>query len=241
MKIKDIILEYKEAYLYHTTDIFSAIRIWQSDDLRGGSGPSDGKTKFSGASTTRNYNYALGYLRGSHYYSGVIFWLNQDLIKQDIGRRRLRGYDWFVDAEPNTLNVDANRRDDFQDTDRFETVITKGGLTPFRKYVAKMEVWLPRTHDRLPPQPNERPWDRAANDTKNPDKWNTNIRIDQELIDSWLKDPMLRGAWEAMKRDPRTDIKTELGKPSVYQGKQIEPKVQFNTEHPAYDASLEYD
>jgi hypothetical protein len=92
-------------------------------------------------STTRNYNYALGYLKnlgGQYGIGGVIFTLDQDLLRRDIGRRRMPGTDWFKGEPPSSSSDEFKRRDDYLDTDRFETLI-KGGLKPFRKYVKRFK------------------------------------------------------------------------------------------------------
>lgn len=253
MRINEIITEnlneWREAYLYHATSITAAIRIWQNDNLQGGTGPAnDKKNSFSGVSTTRNYNYALGYLRGFSYddTGGVIFWIDQDKVKRDLGRRRLRGYDWFVDNNPDDVSSEFQRRSDFNDTDRFETVITKGGLKPFRPYVAKIEIWLPKTSDKAPPPPNaseQERWDwennlgKYSSDYKNPDKGRINIRPDQDKINKWLTNPLDRKTWEALLKDSRTDVKSTPGLPHKHLGKFIHRKVQYDTEHPMYGGS----
>jgi hypothetical protein len=245
MRANEFITEWREAYLYHATSIPDSIRIWHQDWLRGGTGPIYGRTKFQGVSTTRNYNYALGYLIGNNRDStgGVIFWINQDLVKRDLGRRRLKGYDWFTDNEPDDTSDEFQRRSEFDDTDRFETVITKGGLHPFKKYVTKIEIWLPKTSDRMPP-PEELTPDQKRNwehnlgdynlDPKNPDKYRTNIRVDQKVMDRYLSTPAEKQTWLSMTSDPRCEIKQTPGLPRQYQGTYIRQKVQYDTDHPMY-------
>lgn len=248
MRINEILTEWKESYLYHATDIPSAISIWRSDSLRGGSGPTIGKTKFSGVSTTRNYNYALGYMKGDNTDSegSVIFWINQDLVKRDIGRRRLKGYDWFQDNKPDDTVDDFQFRSDSHDTDRFETVITKGGLTPFRQYVSKIEIWLPKTYDRAPlpaDASEDDKWQyhfstgKFAHDYKNPDKHRINIRPDEKIMGNYLSNPLDKLAWDAMLRDPRTDVKKAPGLPRTYQGKNIRIRRQYDHNHEMHAGS----
>lgn len=245
MRASEFITEWKEAYLYHATSIPNAIQIWRQDALTGGTGPSYGRTKFKGVSTTRNYNYALGYMTGDSYddQGGVIFWINQELVKQDLGRRRLKGYDWFSDNEPEDASDEFQRRSEFHDTDRFETVVTKGGLKPFRKYVAKLEIWLPKAFDKAPmPQglSTQQQWDWThqlgdyARNPKNPDAQQVNIRPNEEVLNRYLSDPLNKKAWDAMLADPRTEVKPNPGLPRRHQGKFITPKVQYDQNHPMY-------
>jgi hypothetical protein len=245
MRASEFITEWRESYLYHATSIPNAIQIWRQDALKGGTGPRYGRTKFKGVSTTRNYNYALGYMTGDNYddRGGVIFWINQELVKQDLGRRRLKGYDWFVDNDPDDTSDEFQYRSDFHDTDRFETVITKGGLTPFRKYVAKIEIWLPKAFDKAPmPQgldPTQQfQWTNQtgpyALDYKDPDKHRVNIRPNEEVMNRYLLDPLNKQAWSAMLADPRTDVKPNPGLPKKHQGKFITRRVQYDQNHPMY-------
>lgn len=205
MRANEFLNEYREAYLYHATSIPNAIRIWHDDALRGGTGPR-GKGGFKGVSTTRSYNYALGYMKGTSFddTGAVIFWIDQDAVKRDLGRRRLRGYDWFTDQEPDDMRYDFQRRSEIDDTDRFETVITQGGLKPFRKYVAKTEIWLPTTDN-----------------------------LGNNAMDAYLQKPENRVVWNALSADPRTDVKQEV-RPRKYQGAPIRAKVQYDTQHPMY-------
>ena len=233
MRVAEIITEWREAYLYHATTISGAISIWRADYLKGGTGPKYGKVPFKGVSTTRNYNYALGYLKGhvsSMDNGGVIFWINQDLVKRDLGRRRLKGFDWFQANEPEDSRDEFQFRSEMDDTDRFETVITNGGLHPFRKYVSKIEIWLPKTFDYDPNAQGPRV--SYAND---PDRGKINIRPDEQLMNMVLRDPNDKQAWNAIIQDPRTDVKKELGTPRIYQGASIRPKVQYDSNHPMYD------
>ena len=238
MRISEIITEWRESYLYHATSIPNAVRIWRSDSLRGTSGPGPAykPSALKGVSTTRNYNYALGYLTGTSFddTGGVIFWINQDLVKRDLGRRRLIGYDWFYDTQPDEVSDEFQFRSEKHDTDRFETVITKGGLTPLRKYVSKIEIWLPKTFDY---DPNFR--GPQVTSTDDPDRGKINIRPDEKVMAGYLSDPMDKKAWDAMLRDPRVDVKQRPGMPQKYQGKRITPKVQFDTRHPMYRGSDE--
>lgn len=246
MRIDEILTEWRESYLYHSTDIPSAITIWRTDNLRGGTGPSIGRNRFSGVSTTRSYSYALGYLNGNSTENegGVIFWLDQDLIKRDLGRRRLKGYDWFADNNPDDTSDEFQLRNWFKDTDRAEIVITKGGLSPIRKYVHKIEIWLPKTFDRepLPLNATERErfeWqNKIGNYSYNPnypDRGKINIRSDEEKISRYLRDPMDKKAWEAMIKDPRADIK--LGLPQTHLGKYVYPRKQYDYNHPMFNRS----
>ena len=244
MRANEFITEWREANLYHATSIPNAIRIWRDDALRGGTGPG-GSNGFRGVSTTRNYNYALGYMLGDNYddQGGVIFWIDQDLVKRDLGRRRLKGYDWFTDNNPDDTSDEFQRRSEFDDTDRFETVITKGGLKPFRKYVSKIEIWLPKAFDKAPAPPGLTPtqqhqWTNNtgefARDYKNPDKYNVNIRPNENVMAGYLSDPLNKKAWNAILQDPRTDVKSTPGLPRSYQGKNIRRKVQYDKNHPMY-------
>lgn len=244
MRINEILTEWREAYLYHATTIPGAISIWKADSLRGGSGPSVGKNQFRGPSTTRSYHYALGYMKNENRDNtgGVIFWINQELVKRDLGRRRLKGYDWFTDHDPSDTSDEFQRRSELHDTDRFETVI-KGGLTPFKKYLVKIEIWLPRTFDRAPP-PADADEDelfawrnrtgKYSLDPKDPYKGQINVRPDQEVIKKYTSDPAAKQAWESMLSDPRTDVKSELGMPKKYQGAPISIKRQYDRNHPMY-------
>ena len=236
MRVAEIITEWKEAYLYHATSIPNAIRIWRTDYLKGSTTGSDGKVPFKGVSTTRNYNYALGYMKGtaSDDTGGVIFWINQDLVKRDLGRRRLKGYDWFQANDPEGYRDEFEYRSEMHDTDRFETVITKGGLRPFRKYVSKIEIWLPKTFDYAPDAPNV-PY---AND---PDRGKINIRPNEQVMNMYLSDPIDKQAWNAIIQDPRTDVKKDPGVPRIYQGAPIKPKVQYDSNHPMYDPAYRND
>jgi hypothetical protein len=206
MRADEFLTEYREAYLYHATSIPSAIRIWRDDVLRGGTGPT-GKGGFKGVSTTRSYNYALGYMKGTSYddQGAVIFWIDQDSVKRDLGRRRLKGYDWFTDNDPDDVSGQFQRRSEIDDTDRFETVITQGGLKPFRKYIVKIEVWLPKSDSQ-----------------------------DNNAMDVYLQKPEDRAVWNALLADPRTDVKAEAGIPRKYQGAPIRAKVQYDPQHPMY-------
>lgn len=215
MLINEILTEWRESYLYHTTSIPSAVSIWRDDFLSGNTGPTVGHNKFSGVSTTRNYNYALGYLIGNNHDTagGVIFWINQDLVKRDLGRRRLKGYDWFQDRTPDDTIDDFQFRSELHDTDRFEIVITKGGLKPFRKYVAKIEIWLPEPKNLTPDQQDN---------------------SDETMLSNYFRNPLDKKAWKAMLRDPRTDVKKDPGLPKKYQGSTIRRKVQYDIGHPMY-------
>ncbi len=221
MRATEFLTEWRNDYLYHATSVPRAIDIWHEDNL--GKGAS--------VSTTRSYNYALGYLKNiaSGNYGGVIFWIDQNLLRQDIGRRRLKGTDWFVANEPTAVSNDFQRRSDMDDTDRFETLI-KQGLSPFRKYVAKIEVWLPKSREYDPNAPG---YTRMGD---HPDKNYINVRVNQELMNNnWFHNPINRKTWEALKQDPRTEIKGELGSPWKYQGKGIQIHQQFNQNHSMYD------
>lgn len=194
MRAIEFLTEWKEAYLYHATTIPALLKMWQQD-----------KMGFSGnVSTTRNYDYALGYLLNMSYgqHGGAIIWLNQDLLRQNIGRRRLPATDWFKGETPYDSRDDFQRRSDFHDTDRFETLI-KNGLSPLRKYVAKIEVWVPKN--------------------------------EQILNNNWLKDPIDRKTWEALQRDPRVEIKQEVGGQSMRFNKPVAYHKQYNQDHDMYD------
>jgi hypothetical protein len=198
-------------------------------------------------STTRNYNYALGYLKayGGRGPGGVIFTLDQDLLRRDIGRRRMPGTDWFSTrfhgGAPEDASDEFQRRRDDLDTDRFETLI-KGGLSPFRKYVKKIEIWLPKDRTLKPIPPGEDPMYRNRyTPGDDPDK-HYDVKLYGRLMkNNWLKDPVMRATWFAIRRDPRTEVKQELGYQKRHHGVPVDDRRQYDTNHPMYDPSRAID
>ena len=226
MRATEFLTEWREDYLYHATSVLNAIDSWRADKLGGNS-----------LSTTRNYMYALGYLKNNARMSGggCIFWLNQKLLRQDIGRRRMPGTDWFAVNDPTAVSDEFQRRSDIHDTDRFETLIT-GGLSPLRKYVVKIEIWLPANRTVKPTPPGEDPMYRYRFKPGDDPNQHHDLSVNTQLMNNnWLRDPLNRKAWEAMKRDPRTEIKSELGSPRKYQGVGIPNHRQFDPDHQMYD------
>lgn len=235
MRAQEFIAEWQEADLYHVTSIPAMLSMWRQDRL--GRGNED-------VSTTRNYNYALGYLRASRIPGGVIFTLDQDLLRRDIGRRRMPGHDWFQGEPPEDSSDEFQRRSDFHDTDRFETLILNG-LKPFKKYVKKIEIWLPVKRTPKPLQPGENLGRRAFYSGDDPDKYN-DLSVYTELMqNNWFRDPENKTAWDQILADPRTDLKKELGYPIKRHNVAIQPRYQYGTDHPMYDpekdeSSIEY-
>jgi hypothetical protein len=229
MRAKDFITEWKEADLYHATSINSMVSMWHSDKMGYG----------GNVSTTRSYNYALGYLQHISEYGrngGAIFTLDQDLLRRDIGRKRMPQTDWFRGEPPEDAVDDFRRRSDVDDTDRFETLI-KRGLSPFRKYVKKIEIWLPKKRTVKPTPPGKDIWYRHTSHPEDPD-FHYDVSSNDELLQSWLgRSPEMKATWAALLRDPRTEVKKELG----YQHKQhnvnVFPRQQYDADHSANQQS----
>jgi hypothetical protein len=202
MRAQEFLNEWQEADLYHATSIPSMLGMWYND-----------KMGFGGdVSTTRNYNYALGYLKSISTYGssgGVIFTLDQDLLRRDIGRRRMPSTDWFKGEPPESSSDEFRRRDDFLDTDRFETLI-KGGLEPFRKYVKKIQIWLPKKGEAV---------------------------HDELMQNNWFKNSKMKETWDALLRDPRTEVKQELGNQQKQYNVPVRSREQYGPDHPLYDPS----
>jgi len=236
-QVAEVITEWQEADLYHVTSIPSMLRMWHTDNIGLG----------GNVSTTRNYNYALGYLKanGGRGPGGVIFTLDQDLLRRDIGRRRMPGTDWFSTrfhgGAPEDASDEFQRRRDDLDTDRFETLI-KGGLSPFRKYVKKIEIWLPKDRTLKPIPPGEDPMYRNHyTPGDDPDK-HYDVKLYGRLMkNNWLKDPVMRATWFAIRRDPRTEVKQELGYQKRHHGVPVDDRRQYDTNHPMYDPSRAID
>lgn len=229
MRAIEFLNEWKEADLYHATSIPGMLNMWHKDQLGFN----------SDVSTTRNYNYALGYLNNISTYGsagGVIFTLDQDLLRRDIGRRRMPGTDWFKGEPPADSSDEFQRRSDFHDTDRFETLI-KSGLKPFRKYVKKIEVWLPKKRTVKPTPPGEDYMYRHRfNPGDDPDQ-HYDLSVNDKLMQSWFKDPVVKATWDALLADPRTEVKQELGAPKKQHNVPIMPRRQYDQDHPMYDPS----
>ena len=225
MRAHEFLTEWRESNLYHGTDLLSAIEIWMSNKL-------NPNKHAEGVSTTRNYAYVLGYLKNSSENDGgVIFWLNQDKIKQQFGRRKLVGYDWFVDHDPATIGDNFQRRSWGHDTDRAETTLV-GGLQPLNPFVDKIEIWLPRKFDYQ---------DHSFNPGDDPDSNKKNIRVNNDRLQEILFNKRIRMGWEKLKADPRTEIKNELGSPRKHLGKYVEPRRQYSPEHPMYEPRYDDD
>lgn len=232
MRAKQFISEWREDYLYHATDISSAIRIWANDKL--GLGNDTRKT----TSTTRNYTYALGLLNSISRSGGVIFWIDQNKLRQDIGRKKIKGYDWFAQHEPEDVDPDIQLRNWSQDTDRSETTVA-GGIPNFKKYLVKTEVWLPQAHDMRPLTKDETHRVYYPGDAR--DKYHTNVRVDQTYLDrNILANPATKQSWEQMLADPRTTVKPELGSPTSYQGKRVSTRDKFDQDHRMYQQRREW-
>ena len=227
MRANEFITEWQEADLYHATSIPSMVSMWHNDVIGHG----------GNVSTTRNYNYALGYLKnlGGHYgIGGVIFTLDQELLRRDIGRRRMPGTDWFKGEPPESSSDEFKRRDDYLDTDRFETLI-KGGLKPFRKYVKKIQIWLPEKRTVKPTPPGEDPMYRHRyKPGDDPDK-HYDISVNKEMQDNWFKNPTTKATWDAILRDPRTEVKQELAFPRTHHNVPVRARYQYGQDHPMFD------
>lgn len=230
MRAKDFVTEWKEADLYHATSITNMLSMWHEDKMGYGKG---------NVSTTRSYNYALGYLKhisrtGSN--GGAIFTLDQDLLRRDIGRKRMPQTDWFRGEPPEDAVDDFRRRSDVDDTDRFETLI-KRGLNPFRKYVKKIEIWLPKKRTIKPTPPGEGPMYRRTSHPTDPD-FHYDVSADDELLQAWLKrSPEMKATWAALLRDPRTEVKKELGYQSTHHNVAVFPRQQYDADHSANQQS----
>jgi hypothetical protein len=230
MRATEFLNEWQEADLYHATSIPSMLGMWHDDKLGFG----------GNVSTTRNYNYALGYLKNISTYGesgGVIFTLDQDLLRRDIGRRRMPGTDWFKGEPPESASDEFQRRSDMHDTDRFETLI-KGGLNPFRKYVKKIQIWLPKKRKLKPTPPGEN--SRYLHSYKpggGPDQ-HYDVSVNNELMQNvWFRNPEMKATWDALLRDPRTEVKQELGNQQKQYNVPVITRNQYGPDHSLYDPS----
>ena len=229
MRANEFITEWQEADLYHATSIPNMLNMWHTDKLGHG----------GQVSTTRNYNYALGYLINISTYGqrgGVIFTLDQDLLRRDIGRKRMPGTDWFRGEMPGDASDDFQPRSDMHNTDRFETLIING-LDPFRKYVKKIEIWLPRKRTVKPTPPGEGPMYRHTYHQGDSYDKHHDISLDQAYLDDRFRNPTTKATWDAILRDPRTEVKQQLGHPSTQHNVPISKRYQYDQDHPLYDPS----
>lgn len=226
MKASEFLTEWQEADLYHATSISRLINIWQTDTL--GSQTS----KVSNTSTTRNYNYALGYLQGeiSPYGGGAIITLDQDLLRRDLGRKRLQPTDWFKGEPPDTADDRFQRRSIAHDTDRFETLL-KDKLHPVKKYIKQVQIWLPKKRIPRPLQPGEIGVLRAGDD---PDKF-YNVELDTEFLSKILSNAQNKSTWDAMLQDPRVKVQQELGHQKKHHNVPVQSYYQYSTRHPMYN------
>ena len=226
MRAKEFLNELQAADLYHATSIPSMLQMWHNDKMGLG----------KDVSTTRNYNYALGYLKNFDS-GGVIFTLDQDLLRRDIGRKRMPGTDWFKGEPPESSSDEFQRRDDSLDTDRFETLI-KGGLKPFRKYVKKIQIWLPKKRTVKPTPPGEDSMYRYRYKPGDDPDQHYNVSVNDALMqNNWFKDPTMKATWDAILRDPRTEVKQELGYQKTQHNVPVRVRRQYNQDHPMYDPS----
>jgi hypothetical protein len=227
MTIEDLLEAVRPADLYHVTTIPGLLAMWQSDRLGG-----DGLK--ARPSTTRSWNYALGYLKTVSNYGhggGAIISIDQDLLKRDLGRRRIRGYDWFADQEPDDMNPDAERRSWAWDTDRAEQQIL-GGIDNLKRYIKRIDIWLPKLQTRRADAP---PTDSYKyGEYQDPDA-NYDVATNLELITRWLKaNPQDKAAWDQLKQDPRVIIHTAPGYQKQNLGRPLQGRQQYDQEHPAY-------
>ena len=219
--------EWQEADLYHVTYIPSMLQMWHNDTMGLG----------GDVSTTRNYNYALGYLKNFRNSGGVIFTLDQNRLRRDIGRRRMPGTDWFKGEPPADSSDEFRRRDDSLDTDRFETLI-KGGLKPFRKYVKKIQIWLPKKRTIKPTPPGEDPLYRHTYTPGDDPDQHYDVSVNDELMqNNWFRNPTMKATWDAVLRDPRTEVKSELGFQKTQHNVPVRARTQYGTDHRLYDPS----
>ena len=219
--------EWQEADLYHVTYIPSMLQMWHNDTMGLG----------GDVSTTRNYNYALGYLKNFRNSGGVIFTLDQNRLRRDIGRRRMPGTDWFKGEPPADSSDEFRRRDDSLDTDRFETLI-KGGLKPFRKYVKKIQIWLPKKRTIKPTPPGEDPLYRHTYTPGDDPDQHYDVSVNDELMqNNWFRNPTMKATWDAVLRDPRTEVKSELGFQKTQHNVPVRARTQYGTDHRLYDLS----
>ena len=219
--------EWQEADLYHVTYIPSMLQMWHNDTMGLG----------GDVSTTRNYNYALGYLKNFRNSGGVIFTLDQNRLRRDIGRRRMPGTDWFKGEPPADSSDEFRRRDDSLDTDRFETLI-KGGLKPFRKYVKKIQIWLPKKRTIKPTPPGEDPLYRHTYTPGDDPDQHYDVFVNDELMqNNWFRNPTMKATWDAVLRDPRTEVKSELGFQKTQHNVPVRARTQYGTDHRLYDPS----
>jgi hypothetical protein len=230
MRAQEFLNEWQEADLYHATSTPSMLSMWHND-----------KMGFSGdVSTTRNYNYALGYLKNISTYGtggGVIFTLDQDLLRRDIGRRRMPGTDWFKGEPPESSSDEFQRRSDIHDTDRFETLI-KNGLKPFRKYVKKIQIWLPKKRTVKPTPPGEHPMYRHTYTPGDDPDQHYDVSVDDELMqNNWFRNPKMKATWDAVLRDPRTEVKQEIGYQKTQHNVPVSARSQYGPDHALYDPS----
>jgi hypothetical protein len=230
MRATEFITEWQEADLYHATSIPGMLSMWHNDKM-GVSGD---------VSTTRNYNYALGYLKNISTYGtggGVIFTLDQDLLRRDIGRRRMPGTDWFKGEPPESSSDEFQRRSDMNDTDRFETLI-KNGLKPFRKYVKKIQIWLPKKRKIKPTPPGENPMYRYSQKPGDDPDQHYDVSVDDELMqNNWFRNPKMKATWDAVLRDPRTEVKQEIGYQKTQHNVPVSARSQYGPDHALYDPS----
>ena len=226
MRAQEFLNEWQEADLYHATNIPSLLQMWHNDVMGNG----------GDVSTTRNYNYALGYLKNFNS-GGVVFTLDQDLLRRDIGRRRMPGTDWFKGEPPESSSDEFQRRDDSIDTDRFETLI-KGGLKPFRKYVKKIQIWLPKKRTVKPTPPGEHPMYRYSYKPGDDPDQHYDVSVNDELMqNNWFKNLTMKATWDAVLRDPRTEVKPELGHQRAQHNVPVRARRQYGPDHRLYDPS----
>ena len=226
MRAQEFLNEWQEADLYHVTNIPSMLQMWHNDVMGLG----------GNVSTTRNYNYALGYLKNFNS-DGVIFTLDQDQLRRDIGRRRMPGTDWFKGEPPESSSDEFQRRDDSLDTDRFETMI-KGGLKPFRKYVKKIQIWLPKKRTVKPTPPGEHPMYRYSYKPGDDPDQHYDVSVDDQLMqNNWFKNPTMKATWDAVLRDPRTEVKQDLGYQRTQHNVPVRARSQYGPDHQLYDPS----
>ena len=216
MRAEEFITEWRDSHLYHATTWGDAINIWREGTFR------------PGTSFTRMWTYAAGYAQGTSYSSHgrIIFALDADKLRREFGRRNLFGYDWFQDNNPDDAG-NYHRRDWFDDTDRAEE---RNRLPiPVKKYLAQVDIWMP------------------VNATRKPEMRNVAVKAGQRYVHSdWddytlspgveraLQRPETKAVWDDMISDPRVKIHP-LTDPGFYQqGVRIDPRRQYDHNHPAY-------
>jgi hypothetical protein len=101
---------------------------------------------------------------------------------------------------------------------------------------------LPKKLTIKPTPPGEHPMYRHSYKPGDDPDQHYDVSVNNELMqNNWFKNPTMKATWDAILRDPRTEVKQELGSTKKQHNVPIMPRRQYDQDHPMYDPKRDID